>query len=176
MTRVNIIIGRFQPITTGHLKCIEMAKQQTGCPTVLCIIDTPESKVDSRHPFPTSRLISIYKDIFAGGNIINIVPVKNADIVKISELLESQGYKIQSWTCGTDRISAYGKMASRYAVQANLPDDFRMIEVKRSDADESATKLREALIADNKQEFDRLSPHTDNQYYQILREHIMTVL
>lgn len=176
MTQVNIIIGRFQPITTGHLKCIEMAKRQTGCSTILCIIDTPDSKVDARHPFPTSRLISIYKDIFTGGNILDIIPVKNADIVKISETLGSYGYEIRSWSCGTDRIEAYSKMSTRYATQANLPKNFEMIEIKRGDEDESATKLRKALIDNDKSTFDKLSPITDNHYYQILHEQILKFL
>lgn len=162
LQKCNIIIGRFQPITTGHVKCAVAAFEKTGCPTVLCMIDTPEAKVDSRHPFPSSQLIPIYKELFSHSNdkshIIDIILVKNADVVKTSEILQEKGYQIRSWSCGTDRYDSYSKMAAKYAEKANLPADFEVIEIKRGDDDESATKLRQALRDDDKTTFYRMFP------------------
>ena len=160
--KINIIIGRFQPITTGHIKCATTAYEKTGCPTVLCMIETPEAKVDVRHPFPSSQLLPIYKELFSGpqdkSHIIDIILVKNADIVKIAEQCRDKGYEIRSWSCGTDRYDSYSKMAEKYAEKAGLPADFEVIEIKRGDEDESATKLRQALRDDDKSTFFRMFP------------------
>lgn len=161
MKQVNIIIGRFQPITKGHVKCAVQAYEKKGLPTVLCMIDTPEAKVDSRHPFPSAMLEPLYKELFdgkQGDHIIDIVLVKNADIVKAAELLRDKGYEIGSWSCGTDRVESYSKMAEKYADKAGLPDNFEVIEIKRGDDDESATKLRQALRDDDKITFYKMFP------------------
>lgn len=180
----NIIIGRFQPFTDGHMKCIEAAYKQLKIGTVICLIDTPDNKVDLRHPFSTSILLPIYNDLKNSYKSINdIVIVKNADIVKIGELLNDK-YEIKSWTCGTDRIDSYTKMSERYKEQAGLSDDFQMIEVKRSDEDISATRVRQALINGDIKTFERLTPYNTlksylkepNKTYNILRNEILKLI
>jgi hypothetical protein len=180
---VNIVIGRFQPMTDGHIKCVDAAFKQLGVGTVICLIDTPEAKVDKRHPFSTSILLPIYNELKATfKNILDVVPVKNADIVKIGELLGDR-YEIKSWTCGTDRIQAYRDMSTRYKEQAGLPDDFQMIEVKRSDEDVSASRVRQALLDGDIKTFNMLTPYNTlkayikepNKVYNILRREILQV-
>lgn len=167
MQKCNIIIGRFQPITKGHMRCADQSFAETGNKTVLCMIKTPENKRDSRHPFASSYLIELYKELFVGSsNIIDIIDeVKNADIVKAAEHLKSEGYIIGSWSCGTDRVTAYKKVAEKYAEQAGLPDDFKVIEIKRTDEDESATAARQALINDDRKGFYKLFPQVHMSSY-----------
>lgn len=179
MQQVNILVGRFQPITKGHIKCIQYVWDKFHIPTVLCMINTPDTKVDERHPFPSSLLMPLYEELFKGDKrICDIVLVKNADIVAISTDLKGRGYDIQSWTCGTDRYDAYSKMADRYGEQAGLPDGFEVIEIKRSDADESATKLRSYLLAGDRDRFMKMSPYMPMRtylnlnYYDTLKKQI----
>ena len=185
MTKIptNIIIGRFQPLTDGHMKCVETAWKQLGIGTVICLVDTPENKVDKRHPFSTSILLPIYNDLKSTYKyILDIIIVKNADIVKIGEMLNDR-YEIKSWTCGTDRIDAYKIMSQKYKEQAGLADDFQMIEVKRSDDDISATRVRQALLSGDIKTFNKLTPYNTlssyikepNKVYNILREKILQV-
>ena len=180
---VNIIIGRFQPLTDGHIKCMETAYKQLGLGTVICIIDTPDNKVDEKHPFATSVLIPIYNDLKSTYSYIyDIIIVKNADIVKIGEALNNR-YEIKSWTCGTDRIDSYTKMSTQYKEQAGLPDDFQMIEIKRGSEDISATKVRKALKEGDVKTFNRLTPYNTlrsyikepNKVYNKLREIILQI-
>lgn len=186
MTKIptNIIIGRFQPLTDGHMKCMEEAWKKLKIGTVICIVDTPENKVDARHPFSTNILIPIYNDLKSVYNYINdIVVVKNADIVKIGEMLNDK-YEIKSWTCGTDRIDSYTKMSNTYKEQAGLSDDFQMIEVKRGDDDISATRVRKALIDGDIKTFNMLTPYNTlrsyikepNKVYNVLRREILQVI
>lgn len=177
----NIMVGRFQPMTDGHMKCIDAAWKELGIGTVICLVDTPEAKVDKRHPFSTDILLPIYNELKLTYKHINeVIIVKNADIVKIGELLNDK-YEIKSWTCGTDRIDAYKAMSEKYKEQASLADDFRMIEVKRSDDDVSATKVRKALLEGDIKAFDKLTPYNTlvsyikepNKVYNLLREKIL---
>lgn len=183
MKQVNIIVGRFQPITIGHLKCVEYALKETKCPTVLCMINTPDEKVDERHPFPSSMLLPMYRTLFADNkNISDIILVKNADIVKISEELRQRGYEIVSWACGTDRYDSYKQMAEKYAEKAHLPENFRVLEIKRTDEDASATRLRKALMQNDKTTFNNLFPtiplkaRLKTDFYTDLRNQLLKVI
>lgn len=150
VTKVNILVGRFQPLTRGHLKCIDSA----SLPTVICMIDTPETKVDPRHPFPSSVLLPMYKELLSKNKMVkDIILVKNANIVTIGAELASKGYVIGSWSCGTDRYKSYKDMSDRYHEQAGLADDFEVIEIKRTDEDVSATQCREAIKKRDKAKF-----------------------
>lgn len=165
MKEVNIVVGRFQPFTAGHYKCVETAWNEKGLHTVICIIDTPESKVDRRHPFTSEMLIDLYSDLFNNDNKIEmILPVKNANIVLISNELAKYGLQVGSWTCGTDRYNGYKSMADKYAEAAGLSDDFEVIEVKRSDEDISATKARNCLLNDDIYGFMSLLPNGNFKY------------
>ena len=176
MKRVNIVVGRFQPFTAGHYVCVEIAKKLKGLPTVICMINTPESKVDKRHPFTTDLLLYLYNELFSSDPYIEkVVPVKNADIVAIGEELRRYGYEIAAWTCGTDRYATYSAMASKYHDKACLTDDFEVIEVKRTDEDISATKARNYLLADDKQAFFSMMPKSvkpSNEFFYSLKEQI----
>lgn len=183
MKKVNIVIGRFQPMHYGHYKCIEEAWKEKSIPTVICMIDVPENKVDERHPFPTTMLVDLYKDLFKRDpKIADVVMIKSADIVKIAEELKKKGYIIASWTCGTDRIDSYTKMSDKYKDQAGLADDFKMIEVKRGDEDISATKVRQALLDDDRTTFLKMVPRVslsfrlEHDLFAILREQILKVV
>ena len=176
MKRVNIVVGRFQPFTAGHYVCVETAKKLKGLTTVICMINTPESKVDKRHPFTTDLLLYLYNELFSNDPYIEkVVPVKNADIVAIGEELRRYGYEIAAWTCGTDRYDTYSSMASKYHDRAGLTDDFEVIEVKRTDEDISATKARSYLLADDKQAFFSMMPRSvkpSNEFFYSLKEQI----
>ena len=175
MKRVNILVGRFQPFTKGHYVCVETAKKLKNLTTVICMIDTPESKVDKRHPFTTDLMLYTYNSLFSNDpNIEKVVPVKNADIVKIADGLRNYGYEIASWTCGTDRYDSYSRMGYKYKEPAGLTDDFEVIEVKRGDDDISATKARTCLLNNDKQAFDSFLPtgvtFTDEMFSELKQQ------
>lgn len=70
----------------------------------------------------------------------------------------------------------------KYKEQADLADDFEILEVKRSDEDVSATKARKALLDDDRMEFLKLIPmiplstKSENDIFAILREQILKVV
>lgn len=181
--RVNITIGRFQPLTYGHMKCVDAAWQEEHLPTVMIIIDTPENKIDKKHPFPTDMLLPIYQDVFkTDRKVVDIIRHTNANIVEIGELLDKAGYEIAAWSCGTDRIDSYQKMSDKYHDDAHLADDFKMIEIKRTAEDISATKARKALLDNDLNTWKRITPLYNlkdklqgNKIYNELRNQILKV-
>lgn len=159
MKKVNICLGRFQPFTAGHYKCVEAAWKAKHLPTVICMINVSAAKVDKRHPFPSEMLVEAYNDLFSSDSkIMEVIPVRSADIVTIGKTLAASGYEIGSWTCGTDRIDDYTRMSTKYGEKAGLADDFEMIEVPRTDEDISATKARTCLLNDDRDAFYALMP------------------
>ena len=175
MRRVNVMVGRFQPLTNGHLKCVETAWEKKGVPTVLCMVNTKEEKVDERKPFPSSLLLPIYEELSKTTHIDSIELVVNADIVKIGERLLEKGLEIYSWTCGTDRYDSYSQMAEKYHDQAHLSEDFEMIEVQRSDDDISATLVRDSIYMNNLETFLKMTPF-DKPEFNILRTQLLNVI
>lgn len=149
MIPVNIIVGRFQPLTKGHLKCAQYAFDKYKIRTVLCMIET--KKTDSKKPFLTSEFLDLYKALILNDkNILDIILINNADIVKINGLCKENGYDIKYWTCGTDRYADYSRMAQKYEPQIEV------IEVPRTEEDISATKARKALMDNDEFEFYKL--------------------
>ena len=143
------------------------------------MIDTPESKVDERRPFTTDLLLDVYEDLFSSDSLIeDVVCVKSANIVLISQELMKRGYQIGSWSCGTDRYSDYKRMSDRYHDKAALSDDFECIEIPRSDEDVSATKARNCLLSDDFRGFIDLKPKSmmfDESDYELMRSQINKV-
>ena len=162
-TGVNILVGRFQPFTLGHLKCVQNIYRTRGLKTVLCMVET--IKTDDKKPFLTKILMPFYKKLVKTyEEIEDIILVKNADIVKIGEELGALGLTAKTWTCGTDRYESYSKMAKKYA------PDTEVVEIKRNDDDVSATTVRQALKADHKERFEELVPQVLYSMYDKLKD------
>ena len=144
MEKVNIIVGRFQPFTLGHLNCIKSVYNETGVRTVILVID---SKVNEKHPFNKQILTKMFKSIIKTYRhfCADFLFVKNADIVLNTELLRENGYNPISWVCGTDRFQPYNNMVNKYADKANLTPNFKVFCVDRYIDHINATSVRKAL-------------------------------
>lgn len=167
-TKVNILVGRFQPFTNGHLKCIQNVYKNRGIKTVICMIET--TKVDDRHPFLTKIILPYYKKLVKNyEEIEDIILIKSADVVKIGEELGALGLTAATWTCGTDRVQSYSRMVTKYA------PDTELVEIKRNDDDVSATAVREALKAGHEDRFKELVPQVLWSMYEKLKNIMETI-
>lgn len=156
MIDINIVIGRFQPFTKGHLKCVEYVQDHFNVPTVLCVIET--KKPDKRHPFLSDKLDPCFNALKRHGIIENYLYVKNANIVDVSKILYDKGYNVKYWTCGTDRINEYSKQLRNYKDKSMVDDSCQCIEIPRTDEDISATSARNFLLDDDKKNFEKIVP------------------
>lgn len=165
MKEVNIVVGRFQPFTDGHLKCAECGFKQNGLKTAFLVID---GKEDERHPFGKELLKEMFNSLKRNPLIEDFIFVKNAAIDKNTEILREFGYEPMGWICGTDRFECYERMASNYGAEINLNPLFRVFCVDRGDYDISATKVREWLKMGNKEEFYNNVPSEIHPFFEKL--------
>lgn len=163
--KVNIFLGRFQPFTKGHLKVLELGYKENSLPTVILMIQN--TKMDEKHPF-SDDLITKEMDIIKKEYpklIADTLYVKSADILLFSELLHNNDYEPILWLTGSDRLVPYTKMAEKYKDQAQLISDFKTFEIKRTDEDISATKVRESIKNNDINEYKKLMPiNTENLF------------
>ena len=163
MTKVNIVLSRFQPFTNGHLKCCTNVFKQRGLKTVLCVIDT--IKPDEKHPFLTKMMWSALKSLVKEyEEIQDIVLVKNADIMRIGEAIASKGYSVATWSCGTDRINDYTKMCKKYAPEVEV------IEIHREDSDVSCSQVRALIKQGKENEFKELTPKPMHKLFNAFKD------
>ena len=103
--------------------------------------------------------------------------------------MEADGYVfVDFWSESCEPCKALmpkvHELADKYGDKAGLTDDFQMIEVKRSDDDISATKVRQALLDNDKRTFDKLTPFGslkqhllgNDSIYEVLRRQINKVM
>lgn len=173
--KVNIFLGRFQPFTKGHLKVLEIGYNENQLPTVVLMIQN--KKIDKRHPFSDDviqkEMEIIKKD--APHFIKDIIYVKSADILAFGEQLHQKGYEPILWLTGTDRLPQYTRMATNYKERAGFVDEFTTFEIKRTDEDISATKVREAIQQNDLTTYKLLMPEHTDKMFDTFRNELLQV-
>ena len=163
MEKVNIVMGRFQPFTIGNLKCCTKVFKQRGLKTVLCVVDT--TKPDEKHPFLTKMMWTGFKGLVRDyEEIVDVVLIKSADILKIGEAVAAHGFSVATWSCGTDRVDAYTKMCKKYAPEVEV------IEIHREDSDVSGTQVRKLIKEGKEDEFKELTPKPMHKLFNQFRD------
>lgn len=166
---VNIMVGRFQPFTLGHLKCLAAIKNSLGVPTLLCVIP---GNGDDKHPFRgeiqdemLERIKMAYPSLIA-----DVAYVKNAFIEPWVLAAKERGLEPVSWTCGTDRAAAYENMVAKHGQNYGLNPDFKVYCLDRADDNISASSVRECLLNDDREGFMKQMPDALYDMYDEMRE------
>jgi hypothetical protein len=141
---VNFMVGRFQPLTNGHLECMYKAYKDNNLPTVICITDTKSP--NNKNPFPIDFLLNYYNKFKTLPYITDIIKVESANIVEVSNKLHNLNYEPIYWICGNDRSNSYQRMINRYGPECHLNQFCRVYSVDRQINQVSATKARNELL------------------------------
>lgn len=180
---INVLVGRFQPFTAGHYKCVNSIKENKGLRTIVCWVNS--DKLDEKHPFPAPLLDKLFSGLKKEPNIADVIFVKSADIVGIGRQIAKKykdKYEVATWTCGDDRIEDYKNQVDRYKGSAGLSENLEVVQIPRTDDNISATKVRETLLDEDtqkgKEDFKALMPKkfATNEIYNALREQILKVM
>ena len=165
---VNIMVGRFQPFTLGHLKCLKGIKNALGVPTLLCVIP---GNGDDKHPFMGDVQDEMYERLKEANPdlIADVAYVKNAFIETWVIAAKERGLEPVSWTCGNDRIGAYRSMVEKHGQKYGLSPEFQVYLVDRGDDNISATSVRESLLSGNKAKFMAEMPECLHDMYDEMR-------
>lgn len=197
---VSMFVGRFQPFTLGHVKCVKKLRDEFGVPVLICAIPVTEEKSDKEHPFYGELQDKMYENLRDGlneqfpGLIADVTYVPNAYIGNLVDTAKNLGFQPIGWGCGTDRyeiktprkrkkketdsdyvISGYKPQTDKYIEQQreldaetqNInPDNFNILHIQRDVTGEgddpvskiSGTKVREAIMSNDKEAFKRMVP------------------
>jgi hypothetical protein len=167
---VNILVGRFQPPTLGHIKVLRQMHAKNGLP---CVVVNVRSKSGKNQKFDPETILRIWMDIQKQYNFID--GIREANTGFLDQVLNALRPEFEPvlWGTGTDRIKGYERIIKNYGPEANVLPEFQAFEIKRSGKNISATQVREAIIADNEKEFKKLTPTAEHKFYKQLRTELL---
>ena len=154
---LTVVFGRFNPPTTGHKKLFDMAKNISGEDDLR--IYPSRSQDPKKNPLDPGTKIKFMKQMFSDyeDNIVNEKDMKT--IFDVLTTAEEEGYKEVKIVVGSDRLSEFKNLATKYNGELY---NFDMIDVlpageRDSDAEGvtgmSASKLRKAVKDDDMKGF-----------------------
>ena len=163
---VNILVGRFQPPTLGHIKVLREMHAKNNLP---CVVVNVRSKSGKNQKFDPETILRIWTDIQKQYKFIE--GIREANTGFLDQVLNALRPEFEPvlWGTGTDRIKGYERIIKNYGPEANVLPDFQAYEIKRSGKNISATQVREAIIANNEKEFKKLTPTAEHKFYNQLQ-------
>lgn len=169
--KVNIITGRFQPFTKGHVKIFEQMYKENGLPTVIVLVKG-KNQDKAKNPFDTDTQMTLFAEMKKEySNLLEACYVIEGGVAidKLFNLLRP-AYEPVLWGCGTDRKKAYDYQVFKpeYREQLNCLDELSTFEIKRTDEDISASKVREAIKIDDEKTYQQMMPKSLWEMYPVL--------
>lgn len=174
--KVNIFVGRFQPFTLGHVKVFEEMHKENGLPVVVLLVRG--KKIDKeKSPFDEDIQIKMFEDIKNEYPFLEAVYVINTAAIDLIFNTLRPTYEPVLWGYGTDRKKSYDYQIEneKYREVLNVLDDFHGFEIKRSDEDISASKVRQALLLDDENLYKSLVPKSLYSQYEVLKNIINSI-
>jgi nicotinamide mononucleotide adenylyltransferase len=164
---VNIIIGRFQPFTTGHLSMSQELKKVNRLP---CVYVYVRSKSGKNSHFNDSLTTNIMTDVVKyEKDVLGTFPMENAFIPSIIKEAQNRGFNPVLIGAGEDRASSYQSMVDRMKNVEVLPG-FGVYELKGRVT--SATEVRKAILGDDKTKFEKFTPKYVHKYFNELKKEL----
>ncbi len=136
-----LFIGRMSPLTIAHFNIIKNALTKYDNVAVNIV----KAKMDQRNPFSIETQIKMLKKCF--NERIEITTSETGNLIRV---LQKPSFTINVVFAGTDRVEDY-----KQQLQDNK--DVSIIEIPRID-DVSGTKVRTALINNDKDTFKKNTP------------------
>ena len=154
--------GRLQPPTKAHVQIIENALSRfDGVVIALAKGKKSDRTYLKDNPFSEELQQKILNDIF--GNKVQIERVGSGFIPRILQGLDQN---VNYVIAGEDRYDDY-------VVQLKHTSGIQVVKIPRTVEDVSATKLRQALLEDDKEEFAKNADTRMVPYYNELRKEIL---
>ena len=173
--RVCIFPGRFQPFHLGHIAALERTSVAFSAKVIPIQI---LSKTD-KSPFPDALLTKIGNAVANEFNFIAeyiLYPQNLKTVVpQMVKLLQDKGYEPIGIGCGSDRLKDYERqVAYLISPKSDVPVNEFSVEMvdARNPGGPSGTKVREAIIAGDVKEFEKLTPKSVHSFYKDLKKYI----
>lgn len=161
--KVIFTFGRFQPLTIGHEKMIRKMVSEARSSNSDIIIFCSQTNDNDKNPLLWETKIRLIEHCFPG------VPInRDKDIKTPYQALEflAEQYTEIKFICGDDRINNFASMekySSEWGVSKFLIESAGARKGQDLSTNASASKARDAVRRNNKQDFARLMPSTMQQ-------------
>jgi len=146
-SKLGLIVGRFQPFTTGHLLLIRELYSKIKTTIVIGIVEgSLSSKNKDQNPLTFQQRADLIKKVLEKTNIPYVILKFNSGYLPdaLSVINNSVGdFELLYMSCGTDRMKDYTRLLDKAKEEFNF--EYELIELKRTDADISASKVRDAI-------------------------------
>jgi cytidyltransferase-like protein len=142
---VNLIIGKFQPLTNGHLKMVDELYETNNLPILIACVRRKDSIIDEE---TTVKMLS---EIIQDDNRIqDFIFVDRLLLGEIFKQASDKFYNVNMIGLGEDRRNDYERQMKYLISNGKLQEEHTLLHIlQRTDADISATKVREAIINNN---------------------------
>jgi len=168
LKKVNIIVGRFQPFTLGHIKVLQQIHEKNGHPIVLFVVRGKKTNL-TKNPIDADTQIRMFGELkkeFQFLEAMRIIPTAAIDTIFNSL---RPAYEPVLWGSGTDRLKSYQYQVDKYSEELNCLEDFGMYEIERDDEDISATKVRNALAIEDYDTYKSMTPNSIHSFFDELK-------
>lgn len=172
---VNMFVGRFQPFTLGHAKVLEALHKENGYPVIVFLVKSKNSKPkkgdEFKKPYDTETQIQMFNNVRRQYKFLKeIIVVPTGGIDTIFNAMRPK-YEPVLWGTGTDRMVGYGYQVNNdeYRDELNCRSDFGLFEIKRTDDNISATKVRNAMLDGDEKLFKSMTPKAIHNMYSTLK-------
>ena len=164
---VNIVIGRYQPFTIGHLGMAKELEKENELPSVYVYV---RSKSGKNKKFSDKLTTNFMEDVVQQEELVkDAFPMESAFIPVIIKEAQRRGYHPVLIGAGSDRANSYKSMVKRMTDVTTHPD-FSIQELKGRLT--SATEVRKVISNDDEKKFKKLTPKPMHQYYAQLKEEL----
>jgi nicotinamide mononucleotide adenylyltransferase len=173
---VNIFVGRFQPFTLGHVKVFEQMYKKNGYPVVVFLARGGKPDPEKR-PFDEDLQQAMFAEMTKQYPFLEAAfVVPNAGIDTLFATVRPV-YEPMLWGYGTDRKRAYDVMINnpKYREELGVDPEFTGFEIKRTDDDVSASKVRNALMNSDETTFKKMTPKSIHKFYKTLQNTLQPV-
>lgn len=161
---VSVFMGRMQPPTIAHVKIIEDTIKKYKNPVVVAVVKSGNDK----SPFSFKLVKSILEKSVKGD--IEVIELKTGFIGDFISPLRANGMEPTILMAGSDRVKGYQGQIKRYKDQFNLNLDVK--EIKRTGADVSATKVRQAIKDGDEETFKSMTPKGEWSFFKKLQKEL----
>jgi len=166
---VNVLIGRFQPFHSGHLKMAKKMKEKNKLPSFVVVVYPGHNK-SGKSPF-NERVIKQYMDAVVRDNpddLVDYMIVDRGLVGSIINKLVQMGLEPNLIAAGDDRKDYYEKQIEyikRSDLAENLPKGFDLEITPRFT---SGTEVRDKLKSDDYAALKKLLPKSVLNLYTLL--------
>ncbi len=169
--KVNIIVGRFQPFTLGHAKVFKQIHDQNGLPVVVFTVRGKKPDPE-KSPFSEELQQAMFAKMQREYPFLEAMYVAPSAAIDTLYSMLRPAYEPILWGYGTDRKKQYDFMINKpeYREQLGADPSFSGYEIKRADEDISASKVREAIMLDDKKTFEKMTPKSIHNMWETLQD------